>query len=81
MRSIQIYDAHIRMPQILKDDDMAQAYLDDASYQLNINCKTAAADITTAQKLVTQAGGADTGNQTNLADEKTEYNRNCLQRG
>ena len=78
MRAIQIYSGHLLMSQDEKDNLIAQAYLDDALYQLNINsCTTAAAEIMAAKKLLSQAGGANATNASGLASEQTEYNQKC----
>jgi hypothetical protein len=79
MRSIRIYSAHLLMSQGLKDNLIAQSYLQDADQQLNINCTTAAADIMAANKLLSQATRAGWVNATSdlLASEQTKYKGQC----
>jgi flagellar basal body-associated protein FliL len=78
MRSIQIFSAHLLMSQVAKDNEIAQAYLNDADQQLNINrCTTAAAEIMAANKLLSQAGFVNATNAPGLASERTKYNQKC----
>jgi hypothetical protein len=78
MRSIQIYSPQLVMSQFIKDNEDAQAYLDDASDRLNIHsCTIAAADIAAAERLLSQAGGENPTNRSFLPDEQKEYSQRC----
>ena len=77
IRSIQIFSGHLTISKNFRANDIAQSYLNDASYQLNISCRTAATDIMAAKNVTSQAGGANTTNASSIANEQAEYNRNC----
>lgn len=77
-----IYNGHLELTQNLIDSSIAQAYLEDAGYQiLADDCQIAATDMADAQRAVTPLGGI-TGS--NLGDQAldggvvTAYNKKCV---
>jgi hypothetical protein len=83
MQSIQLYlGSQVVMSTHIKDNDIAQAYLDDAANQLDrqpdINsCSTVNTDIMDAKNLLSQAGGDSPTNQSYLPEEQTRYSLSC----
>lgn len=80
MQAVKVYSGHPEMLQYVKDNNIAQSYLADAEYQLNISgCRIASTDINEAEKFLSQAGGPP--NATNaplLTNDQAAYSKGCF---
>lgn len=77
-----IYGGHLELSQNLTDSSIAQAYLEDAGYQIiDGDCQVAVTDMTDAQHAVTPLGGisgSNLGDQALAGADVAAYKKKCV---
>ena len=79
MRAVRIYSGPLELTKSDIDNAVAQAYLGDAGYQIEISCRVAAADMADAQHAVAPLGtnGANAAIQALTGTDETVYQKRC----
>lgn len=79
MRAVRIYSGPLELTKSDIDNAVAQAYLGDAGYQIEISCRVAAADMADAQHAVAPLGtnGANAAIQALTGTDEAVYQKRC----
>jgi hypothetical protein len=81
VEAASVFEGHVQMTQFLRDNSMAQAYLNDADNQLGINgCHVAASDTQAALRALAPLGpgGMNSPNQALMARVTATYKSKCI---